>query len=281
MRIDEAVRKATTQLSHSGVPDARQDARILLSHLLEDREILYREPERLLSQNEEAQYFDLITRRAEREPVSHLTQCREFYSRLFKVTADVLDPRPDSETLIDVVLKEIPNNDQSFRLLDLGTGSGCLALTILAERAASTAVAVDLSDEALNIAAFNAHALELSHRVEFAKGPWFENVSGIFDVIISNPPYIQTADILTLEPEVRVHEPMLALDGGESGYACYDAILAEIANHAAADTLVVFEIGQGQHEVLQAKMLHVGISDIKFHEDLASVVRCVSGRFKK
>ncbi len=280
MRLDEAIRKATIQLLGANISNARQDARILLSFLLSDREISYREPERLLSNHEKEQYFELIARRAGREPVSHLMQCREFYSREFKVTADVLDPRPDSETLIDAVLKEIPDTDQSFRLLDLGTGSGCLALTILAERQAASSVAVDLSEAALEIAAFNANTLGLSQRVEFVTGPWFENVTGVFDVIVSNPPYIQTSDIGELEPEVRMHEPMLALDGGENGYQCYDEILSEISTHAASGAFVIFEIGQGQHDALQAKMTAAGISDISFHTDLASIVRCVSGRFK-
>ncbi|WP_037493888.1 peptide chain release factor N(5)-glutamine methyltransferase [Sneathiella glossodoripedis] len=280
MRVDEAVRKATEDLSQTGIVNPRQDARILLGYIVEDREVLYRSPERTLSPHEETKFFQLIQRRKNREPVSHLIEHREFYGLPFRVTSDVLDPRADSETLVDAVLKEKASQQEAFRLLDLGTGSGCLSLSILAQRENAKAVAVDISENALEVAAENARSLELSDRIEFVKGPWFANVSGKFDVILSNPPYIPTADIEGLEPEVRIHEPSLALDGGDSGFRCYDEILDQITDYASSECYVIFEMGMGQHATLRSKMMKAGITGIEYHKDLASIVRCISGYLK-
>lgn len=280
MRIDAAIKKAANLLSQLPQNEARRDARVLLGNLLQDNEILYRAPETELSTAQDEMYFNWIERRGRREPVSHIIGCREFYSRSFKVTADVLDPRADSETLIEAVFAEIEDKKQGLKLLDLGTGSGCLAITLIAELKNATAVAVDLSDKALEIASINAKALGVANRIEFRKGPWFANVTETFDVIVSNPPYIETATIDTLAPEVRLFEPMTALDGGDNGFVCYDEILQNIVPFLKADGYVIFEIGQGQDALLSQKMGDAGFGNIRFHNDLASIVRCVSGRLK-
>ena len=280
MRIDAALKKAVTLLTELPQGEARRDARVLLNALLQDSEILYRAPEREFSPSEEVKYFDWIERRTHREPVSHIIGCREFYSRNFTVSSDVLDPRADSETLIDAVLREFQGLEQSVTLLDLGTGSGCLAITLVAELKKASAIAVDLSDKALKVAAINADNLGVKDRIEFRGGPWFANVTETFDIIVSNPPYIETAEIESLEPEVRLFEPLTALDGGADGFLCYDEILSNITPYLKPDGYVIFEIGQGQDELLAAKMGVAGFSDIQFHKDLSSIVRCVSGRLK-
>jgi len=282
MRIDEALRGATKLLAAHSIEGARRDAAVLLVSVLGgDREILFRAPEQILTEPEVQQFQKLIDRRATREPVSHILGQREFWSRGFFVTSDVLDPRPDSETLIDAVLKQTKETREPDAILDLGTGSGCLLLTLLAEIKNAKGVGVDLSDKALEIAVKNAKSLSLEERSSFLKSLWFENVSGTFDVIVSNPPYIETDDIAGLQTEVRDFEPHLALDGGEDGLECYRQITAEISVFLKPEGFVIFEVGIGQDVAVGNLMRGAGFENIKVHYDLASVARCVSGQSKK
>ncbi|OUR76477.1 protein-(glutamine-N5) methyltransferase, release factor-specific [Alphaproteobacteria bacterium 46_93_T64] len=282
MRIDEALRGATKLLAAHSIDGARRDASVLLVSVLGgDREILFRAPEQILTEPEVQQFQKLIDRRATREPVSHILGQREFWSRDFFVTSDVLDPRPDSETLIDAVLKHTKETRAPDAILDLGTGSGCLLLTLLAEIKNAKGVGVDLSDKALEIAVKNAKSLSLEDRSSFLKSLWFENVSGTFDVIVSNPPYIETDDIAGLQTEVRDFEPRLALDGGEDGLECYRQITAEISVFLKPEGFVIFEVGIGQDVAVGNLMRGAGFENIKVHYDLASVARCVSGQSKK
>jgi len=282
MRIDEALRGATKLLAAHSIEGARRDAAVLLVSVLGgDREILFRAPEQILTEPEVQQFQKLIDRRATREPVSHILGQREFWSRDFFVTSDVLDPRPDSETLIDAVLKQTKETREPDAILDLGTGSGCLLLTLLAEIKNAKGVGVDLSDKALEIAVKNAKSLSLEDRSSFLKSLWFENVSGTFDVIVSNPPYIETDDIAGLQTEVRDFEPHLALDGGEDGLECYRQITAEISVFLKPEGFVIFEVGIGQDVAVGNLMRGAGFENIKVHYDLASVARCVSGQSKK
>ncbi|WP_169565986.1 peptide chain release factor N(5)-glutamine methyltransferase [Sneathiella limimaris] len=281
MRLDEAMKAAAADLSNLPDGDGWRDARVLLSHLLGDREALFREPERQLTASEEIQFFEWVARRKSREPVSHIIGLREFYGRDFVVSSKVLDPRPDSETLIETVLARLDDDLSGPKILDLGVGSGCLLLTLLSEVPGSTGMGADLSEDALQVAKQNADALGLKDRVQFVQSNWLENVSGQYHVVISNPPYIETDDISTLEPEVRDFEPHLALDGGVTGLDCYKAILSKITPFLYPLGLMVFEIGQGQEDDLKELMVDAGFEDIQYHKDLASTVRCVSGRLKK
>ncbi len=280
MRIDEALREAARRLSDLPDGEGRRDARVLLAHLVGDFEMLYREPEKELKPEDIAIYFGWVGRRAEREPVSHIIGKREFYSREFSVSANVLDPRPDSETLVEAVLSRVSPDKVGASILDLGTGSGCLLITLLLELPSAKGVGVDISSDALAQAKENAERLSVSSRSEFVKSKWFNNVDGKFDVIVSNPPYIETAVIETLQPEVRDFEPHLALDGGVDGLDCYRDILTDIGNFLQPDGLVVFEIGQGQDQDLIVLMQDAGLSEIQMHKDLSSIVRNISGKLK-
>ena len=189
--------------------------------------------------------FDaLLTRRLAHEPVSRILGMREFYGRGFLVTPAVLDPRPDTETLIDLVLS-LPL-EVNGRLLDIGTGSGAIAVTLLAELQDHSGVASDISGDALHVAKTNALANGVSGRVHFHLGSWFEGITEQFDLIVSNPPYIRHDDIALLEADVCDFDPHLALDGGGDGLFAYRAIAAGASSHLLPGGFIAVEIGAGQ-----------------------------------
>lgn len=272
----DALRDAVRALQEARIESASVDARLLLQHVLGiSREQLLAADKRVITSEQEAQYMQLIARRAARQPVAQLIGKREFYGREFKVTGDTLDPRPDSETLIEAVLARIADKNAPLRLLDLGTGTGCLLLTLLAELPKSQGIAVDACEKALDVAKTNASALSVGNRAQFVKSSWAEGVSGVFDVVISNPPYIPSSTIPTLAPEVCQYEPKAALDGGEDGLECYRAIIAQLPGLLGDAGFAAFEIGIGQHKALESIASQNGLQIAGMKEDLAGIVRCV------
>lgn len=214
----------------------------------------------------------LVARRLMHEPVSHILGEKEFWKDTFEVTADVLTPRADSETMIEALLRQ---QAAPARILDLGTGSGCLLLSVLREYPNATGVAVDQSAAALAVAQRNAARLGLSERCAFVQSDWCANVQGQFDVILSNPPYIPRADIETLSADVRLFEPRAALDGGVDGLDCYRSILLQVLPHATAGALLLFEVGAGQaDDVAMLGQAH-GFTLIDISPDLAGISRVV------
>lgn len=249
MAAAESVRAALARgralLVAADCVDSSLDARLLLQAVLGmDHAGLILAGERMLSAEDVARYDDLLRRRAADEPVSKILGVREFYGRPFRVTADVLDPRADTETLVELALEQALPVDG--RVLDLGSGSGALICTLLAEWTRASGVAVDLSPAALQVTEENARALGVDDRLTVLEGAWFAPVAGRFDLIVSNPPYIPSGDIAGLQPEVRAHDPHLALDGGPDGLACYRAIAAGAAAHLASAGRIIVEIGAGQ-----------------------------------
>lgn len=242
----ELLGEARARLSAAGVAAPALDARLLLQHAanLATADLVAR-PEMTVSAPAAVAYQTLIERRALREPVSKITGIKEFFGREFAVSSAVLDPRPDSESLIELCLAIIDAHG-ARQVLDLGTGSGNLLLTLLAERRHLVGLGIDLSQDALKVAFRNANALGLSARCDLLHGRWFEPVAERFDLIISNPPYIETAVIDSLQPEVRLYDPRRALDGGPDGLDCYRAIAGEAAAFLAPGGHVVVEIGDGQ-----------------------------------
>jgi release factor glutamine methyltransferase len=231
-------------LAEAAVHDIeRLDIRLLLQHAasLSHSDIIS-DPGRIVDDAAAQSFRRLINLRLEGAPVSRLLGEREFYGRVFKISPAVLDPRADSETLIDAAL----TLQRPKRILDLGTGSGILALTLLAEMPDATAVAVDLSLDALDAARINAKALGVDHRVTFLRSNWFEAVEGVFDLIVSNPPYIPSHEIPDLQIEVRAHDPHLALDGGADGLQPYRFISDSVARYMSTSSHVLVEIGAGQ-----------------------------------
>ncbi len=250
MKILEALARAKEILVSKGV-SSRLDSLILLAHALSfSKEQVVFNPQLQLNETQQKNFFDLVTRRAKHEPVSHLIGKREFFGEDFLVTKDVLDPRPDSETLIESVLKKFPNLAQDLKILELGVGSGCLIVTLLKAYANATGIAVDISKKALEVAKKNSEKHQVYPRLKLLESDLFSAVSHAekFDLIISNPPYIPAAEIEKLEPEVRIHEPRAALDGGADGLDFYRRIAAEAKNFLSEFGKIFLEIGFGQKE---------------------------------
>ncbi len=199
---------------------------------------------------------------------------RDFYGRRFQVTGDVLDPRADTETIVELALEL--KQPQALRVLDLGSGSGALICSLLAEWPKATGVAVDFSAAALAVTAVNAAALGVADRLQVLQGSWLEPVSGIFDVIVSNPPYIASAVIADLEPDVRQYDPHLALDGGADGLSCYRAIAGQAGVHLAPDGHMIVEIGAGQAADVTAIFGAAGLVLTRQRHDLGGHVRALA-----
>ena len=208
-------------------------------------------------------YERALQKRAARVPVSHITGTREFYGRVFQVTRDVLDPRPDTETLIEIALRH-----PFRRVLDLGTGSGCILLSLLAERPGSSGTGTDISTTALSVARANAEALGLAGRASFIASNWFAATDGRFDLIVSNPPYIAASEMAALDPEVRDYEPRIALTPGGDGLDAYRAISAGLAAHLTPDGRVLLEIGPTQAGAVGQILASAGLTVVAVHPDL-------------
>jgi release factor glutamine methyltransferase len=271
----DALRDAVMMLQRAHIVSASLDARLLLQHVLNVSREQLLEGTNTLTPEQESHYRELIGKRLQRQPVAQLTGRREFWGLTFKVTASTLDPRPDSETLIEAVLARFRDHDRPLRILDMGTGSGCLLLSLLSEYAQAHGCGVDRCDRALEVAKENAARLGMQARATFVQSSWGDKVSGPFDIIISNPPYIPTAAIALLEPEVRQFEPRQALDGGKDGMDCYRAIMPQLPGLLADGGLAVFEIGMGQQHDLQAIASENGLQVAGIKDDLAGIPRCV------
>lgn len=217
----------------------------------------------------------LVARRLKAEPVAQILGEKHFWRDKFFVDANVLTPRPDSETMIETLLRHRPDHAAAFRMLDLGTGSGCLLLSALREYGNATGIAVDQSPAALAVATKNAAALEVNARCEMLQSNWCSNLEGTFDIVLSNPPYIPTADIAGLDADVRVHEPHSALDGGADGLECYRAIVQQLNAHTKPGSLVLFEVGMGQAEDVAALGIAAGWKHLETATDLSGIARVV------
>ena len=246
------------QLAVAGVGDPGHESRLIWAHVAGDS----------------AAFAALVARRAARAPLSHLLGYRDFYDHRFIVTPDVLDPRPDTEAIVAAALA-----DPFMRVLDLGTGSGCILLSLLAARAQATGLGVDLSDAALAVAARNRSALGLDQRATLVRSDWFAAVTGRFDLIISNPPYIAGAEMAGLQPEVRLHEPHLALTDGADGLSCYRIIAAGAGAHLAPGGRLIVEIGPTQASAVSALFSAAGFTDLRVIPDLDGRDRGMTGRW--
>lgn len=267
--------KATRRLAEAGIPDPGRDARRLLAHVLKvppGRLTLFL-PDPV--ESEHALLFNaVIESRAAHVPVSHITGRRQFYGREFLVTPEVLDPRPETEILIEAALA-----GPFSRVLDLGTGSGCILLTLLCEREGATGIGTDLSEEALEVAFWNRNALRLEARAALARGSWFgalgEDDRERFDLIVSNPPYIALAEMAALAPEVRDWEPRGALTDEGDGLSAYRAIAAGAPAHLNPGGWLMVEIGPTQGAEVAALMAAAGLRQPRILPDLGGRDRVV------
>ena len=257
----------------------RLDARLLLQYATGcSHDDLLARPEMPVIGPAGEQFVAWVERRAAGEPLAYLVGEAEFRGRVFQVSPAVLIPRPETEVLIELAL-EVLAGRAAADVVDLGTGSGCLLLSALAEYSNAHGVGVDQSNAALAIATRNAAAQQLSSRVQYVRSNWCSNVSGKFDIVLANPPYIPTAEIATLDADVRTFEPHAALDGGADGLDAYRSILHTLMPHVAAGSLLLFEVGMGQAEDVAALGARAGWQLQEIVHDLAGIARVVALTF--
>ncbi len=259
-----AMATATARLRAAGVPDPARDARLLLAHAarVDAARITLIAPEEIAPEISE-RYEHLIALRAVRVPVSHLVGERAFYGRGFKITREVLDPRPETESLIEAALS-LP----FARVLDLGTGSGCILVTLLAEARAATGLGVDLSEAACLQASANAVLHGVAERAQIVQSDWFAAVEGRFDLIVSNPPYLAQTEMADVAPELALHEPAMALTDGGDGLSVYRMLAAQAPEYLSAQGRVLAEIGWQQGAAVRAIFAAAGWADVAILPDL-------------
>jgi len=276
LNVQEALNQSNDLLSKAGIETARLDARLLIEHALglSPHESTLKS-ERLLRAEEYERLQVLMARRAKREPLAYIVAEREFWSLSFKVSPATLVPRPDSETVIETALANIPDRDTALTVLDLGTGSGCLLLSLLHELPGATGVGVDRCREALKIARENANQLSLSERASFVCADWSNGLSASFDIILCNPPYISYEDLETLMPEVLNYEPRHALSGGSDGLESYRAVASLISDMLHVNGKIIFEIGMSQAADVSKILIENGLQVIDNKKDLLGRPRCI------
>jgi release factor glutamine methyltransferase len=286
--LGAALRQATADLRRAGIEGPGDDARRLLAAVLSlSAAQLLGRPERPLSAEEIQRLDRCIARRVAREPVSRILGTRDFYGRSFAISPATLDPRPASETLIEATLELAAQegwatgSPRPLRILDVGTGSGCLLLTLLAELPNAQGVGTDRSAAALQVAWANAERLGVAGRAQWLVADALEPVRGPFDILISNPPYIPTDQIARLAPEVCRYDPGLALDGGPDGLRFFHRLVGSIPS-VVPDGWVVLEVGHDQADAVTAllgsQLPVINAADIRIYRDVAGRRRCVAAR---
>ena len=313
MKISDALSQSRKDLDIKGVSNSKLDCLILLTHALCcSKEYIIFNPDAKLNIEQQEVFFKMVKRRAAREPVSHIIGKREFFGENFFVSCDVLDPRPDSESLIELVLENFQQKNNQLKILELGVGSGCLIITLLKAYKSAFGVGVDISKKALKIAGENAATHQVQDRLQLLQSDLFSALKILkqvcdddivslkmnsslfaqhseldsgsiksqsaenllkFDLIISNPPYIASQEIETLEPEVKTYEPHLALDGGVDGFDFYKRIAAESKNFLKENGCVILEIGINQQEKIIEFFTKNGFKLIEMKPDLSGIIR--------
>ncbi len=269
--LGAALRRGAARLAQSGVESSAREARLLMAHLLGEPSTALLDPARPI----DAVAFDaLLARRAAREPMAMITGRQGFWTLELAVSAATLIPRADSETLIEAALAAFPDRLMVRSVLDLGTGTGCLLLAALAEFPAARGLGIDISADAARLAAGNARANGLPQAM-FAVGSWADPLAGTFDLVLSNPPYIESAVVPALMPEVARYEPRRALDGGADGLDAYRAILSMLPRLLAPGGVAVLEIGARQADAVAALARAAGFAQPAVRRDLAGHARAV------
>ena len=274
--LGDLITEAAQKFEAVGIEDARREARLLAQVAFSlGMEKILGHPEWTPPLPIIAGFNQMVERRCSREPSSQIIGAKEFWGLNFKVTADTLTPRPDTETVIEAVENAYPDKTAPLRILDLGLGTGCLLFSLLFEYKSACGVGVDISSAALAVARENCENLGFSERAELYLGDWFGPVAGAFDVIVSNPPYIRQQEIAGLQPEVACHEPESALVGGEDGLDCYRTILGDALAHLPKTGMLFLEVGVGQATDVRLLGLAKGFKVHAIRRDLAGVERCI------
>jgi release factor glutamine methyltransferase len=275
----EAQRQLTQIFAAARLDAAALDARLLLCAALGiDHSDLLRGPDQPIGAAAEA-LAELARRRLEREPTSRILGKREFWGLEFTIDPAVLDPRPETEGLVEAVIAALAlHRDAHLRIVDLGTGSGAILGSLLSYFPNAGGIGVDVSEAACRIARSNFEKLGLTSRACVVCGDWADALCGTFDIIVSNPPYVASVDLTSLAPEVRDHDPKLALDGGKDGFAAYRALAPSLAPIAAPASLVALELGLGQAMGVARILLSSGFVNLAIHHDLVGHERVVTAR---
>lgn len=281
MRIRDLVSDLTERFRQAGIPESAADARALIAFGIHKTPIFLRmNPDVEIEPDQLTTILGYAERRVQREPVSKITQTRGFWRLDFKVTKDVLDPRPDSETLIEEALKIFKDKPEALTILDLGTGTGCLAQALLCEFVHAQAVGVDSSEQALRVACENAAANGVKDRFKAVQADWnqpdWEKNLGQFDLIVANPPYIRESEKETLDPEVALFDPPQALFAGADGLDAYRKIARALPQLLKKNAVFITEFGQGQHDDVRHIVTAAGLSFNAFGTDLGGIIRCLS-----
>lgn len=281
MDLAQALREIGSRLAPAGIADPRREARLLVAAATGlSQTQLVAEPKRPLDEAAAGRLAELARRRESREPLSRILGRREFWSLSFALGPETLDPRPDSETLIEAALAWLgPTRGQAegpvLKILDLGTGSGCLLLALLSELPLAEGLGIDAQPGAVAIARTNAEALDLGARASFRTGDWGQGIGERFDVILCNPPYVPAAEIEQLEPEVARFDPWLALSGGSDGLDSYRALALQLPALLAGEGRAFIELGFGQATAVASLFETGGLRAVDCRSDLAGIPRCL------
>ena len=275
IRGEKLLKIGQSILKNNNVPNYNLDARILLANLLSLENKYFMSDIKVTNKDKE-NFFSMIKDRINGKPVSKIISRRDFWDTEFYINSSTLDPRPDSEILVKSAL-EVNKfiNKEKINILELGVGSGCILLSLLNEINGSIGIGIDIDIEALKVAQLNALNMKISEKVSFIASNWTKSIKGKFDIIISNPPYIKSSNIINLQKEVKNHDPLIALDGGEDGLICYKEIMKNIKGLMKKNAFLLLEIDSWQGNIIieLSKKNHLKFFSIK--KDLSGKERCI------
>ena len=276
MILSEIKKKLSKNFSISGIETAELDARLILKEILsfDDKELIIREnydiPNRLIKE-----IFAIEERRLRGEPISKIFKKRDFYKSTFIISNDVLDPRPETELIVEIANKYIKKNEVK-NILDLGTGSGCILLSVLKENKMINGLGIDLSKEAINIAQKNSKKLQLNKQSNFLISNWMDSINFKYDIVVSNPPYIASKEIKKLSKDVKNFDPFLSLDGGEDGLNCYRVIVEDLKRVINKNAIIIIEIGYNQSNSVEEIFKNNDFKLIKKYNDINGLDRVLT-----
>jgi release factor glutamine methyltransferase len=277
--VGSLVAVSTGALSAAGYEDPRRHARRLVASALSITQAeLFGRPDRVVDDHQIGRVQLILRRMINREPLSRILGQREFWGLQFVLSAETLDPRPETESVVEAVLQRIPDRQAPLRILDLGTGTGCLLLALLSELPASSGVGIDIAEDAVRTASRNAAALGFAGRALFLVSDWGAALTARFDAIVVNPPYIASTDLAVLPREVAWYDPPRALDGGEDGLDSYRAIATDLAGRLAPEGIFAAEVGADQADAVASILTASGLKFGGIEKDLSGVARCVIAR---
>ncbi len=285
INVYSLIKREVEKLKKIGNKTASLDCRLLLSQILKKTNTVYTHQEVYISRNQIIKFKSLVKKREEGKPVSRILNRRNFWKREFILDEETLDPRPDSEILIETVLEHFSDSTPLLKILDLGSGSGCLGLSLLEEYENASIIFVDASKKSLNIVKRNSQQFRLKGRLKYINLDWHTDDWDTkllnsadktkFDIIVTNPPYIPSNEVKFLETEVREYDPILALDGGNDGLDAYRSIIPKLKNLLKPDGKIFVEIGKGQENLVSKIGLENGLLSVEYKKDLSNINRVI------